>query len=352
MERNRRKLKILESKNKTSLSASRIKTAQSCSWLYHCKYLLKLPDKSNDGARVGSVCHLIFECLGKKRHKKHYDLIVKNKDIFASEAVERLVMKHAEKEGITSDENIDKIKSMTLAGLEYDFFGNEEGRPTQALSEEDFDFDYQDSEVSYKIKGFIDKLFLYKRKGLAVIRDFKSSKETFKGKDLENNLQDLMYALAVRKKFPEYKITRSEFLFLKFLPDEKGVVKMPELTSEELRGFEHELTGIQKYLDNFSFQDACSNLAAKQDYPKDNSFSGPLQCGRATYKGQKKKDGSLMYHCPYKFDFYYYKINDLQGNMVASCFLEDFDEYVKKYPEDRFLYQTVYYGGCVAHQKR
>ena len=36
----------------TKLSASRIKTAQSCSWLYYCKYKLKLPDKGNDGSSL------------------------------------------------------------------------------------------------------------------------------------------------------------------------------------------------------------------------------------------------------------------------------------------------------------
>jgi len=76
-----------------------------------------------------------------------------------------------------------------------------------------------------------------------------------------------------------------------------------------------------------------------------------LQCGRAVHKGQLKKDGSLMYHCPYKFDFYYYKICDMKGVMVASCFLEDFDEYIKKYPEDKYLYQTVFYKGCPAFNK-
>ncbi len=341
----------MESKNITALSASRIKTAQSCSWLYHCKYLLKLPDKSNDGASRGSICHLIFELLGSKRHKKHYDLIIKKDDIFASAAIERLVYKHAQKLKVDSLENIELIRSMTLAGLKYDFFGDAEGKPTKAFDEEDFDFDYSDGEVSYKIKGFIDKLFLYKKKKLAVIRDFKSSKEPFKGKEIENNLQDLMYSLAVKKKFPEYEKARSEFLFLKFLPDDKGVIKMPELSSEELRGFELELTQIQKYLDNFNIQTAFSNLAARQDYPKDNSFGGPLQCGRATHKGQLKKDGSVMYHCPYKFGFYYYKINDKQGKMVASCFLDDFDEYLKKYPESEYLYQTIWYSGCPAFQK-
>ena len=108
---------------------------------------------------------------------------------------------------------------------------------------------------------------------------------------------------------------------------------------------------LQNYLDNFNIQTAFSNLAARQDYPKDNSFGGPLQCGRATHKGQLKKDGSVMYHCPYKFGFYYYKINDKQGKMVASCFLDDFDEYLKKYPESEYLYQTIWYSGCPAFQK-
>ena len=63
------------SKHESALSASRIKTLQQCSWKYWCNYKLKLPDKSNDGASRGWICHLIFELLGEPRHKKHYDLI-------------------------------------------------------------------------------------------------------------------------------------------------------------------------------------------------------------------------------------------------------------------------------------
>ena len=341
----------MESKNRTSLSASRIKTAQSCSWKYWCSYHLKLPDRSNSGAKRGSVCHLVFECLGENRHKKHFSLIIKKRDVFASKAIERLIRKHAKKEGVDDEENIKQICDMTLAGLQYDFFGTEYGKPSEALSEQDFEIDVKEGKFDYKIKGFIDKLFLYKKQGLAIIRDFKSSKEVFKGKDLENNLQDLMYSLAVKKLFPDYKSRRSEFLFLKFLPTEKGVVRMPALTEEELDGFQSELTEIQKYLDNFNIQTAFSNLAARQDYPKDNSFSGPLQCGFASKKGELKKDGNPKYHCPYKFDFYYYKISDMKGTMITSCFLDEFDDYLKKYPEDKFLYQIMHYAGCPGFNK-
>ena len=66
----------------TPLSASRIKTAQSCSWLYWCKYKLKLPDKSNEGAKRGSICHLVFEGLGGKGRKKYFNKILKTEDVF------------------------------------------------------------------------------------------------------------------------------------------------------------------------------------------------------------------------------------------------------------------------------
>lgn len=56
---------------KVRLSASRIGTAKKCSWVYWSKYVNKIPDSSNTGASRGSVCHNIFEYLGKDRHKKH-----------------------------------------------------------------------------------------------------------------------------------------------------------------------------------------------------------------------------------------------------------------------------------------
>ena len=48
----------------TALSASRIKKAESCSWSYWATYKLKVPDRGNDGASRGWICHLIFELLG------------------------------------------------------------------------------------------------------------------------------------------------------------------------------------------------------------------------------------------------------------------------------------------------
>src|SRR6056300_641884 len=102
----------------------------SCSWLYWCKYHLKLPDKTNDGALKGSIVHLILECLGKKRHKKHYKKILRTGQVYSSKPVAKLIDKHMVKDGLQENsENLREICKMTFNGLVYDFFGKTLGKP-------------------------------------------------------------------------------------------------------------------------------------------------------------------------------------------------------------------------------
>lgn len=336
------------SEPKNSLSASRIKTLQSCSWMYYAKYVIGIPDKSNDGANRGTICHLIFEVLGEPRRKKIYDKIIKKQDVFAVKSIERLILKHAKRLDVDDNDNIELIKKMTLNGLMYDFFGLTAGKPTLAVSEQDFDIVVNDGKFKYKIKGFIDKLFLYKKKKFALIRDFKTSRETFKGKEVKDNLQDYMYSLAVKHLFPEYSNRSSEFLFLKFeLDDSKnsGVIRMAPITDDDLEGFEYQLTAIQEYLDNFSEEDAYSNFAAKQPFPKDKSFSGPLQCGFAKFPGQLKIDGTPMWACSCKWPFDYFATVDDNGKQLKSYFNES------EIPEGQ-KYEKRHYAGCPTHQKK
>ena len=265
-------------------------------------------------------------------------------------SIKRLVIKHAVREGVDDQDNIDLMKEMIYNGLTYDFFGEDLGPPTKEYSEKDFDIVKNDGKTQYKIRGFIDKLFLYKKQKFALIRDFKTSKDVFKGKDQTDNLQDLMYSLAVKNLFPEYSDRVSEFLFLKFDLDinakKSGVIRMKALDEDELTGFEMQLCEIQKYLDGFSEKDALRNYAAHQGFPTDNSFSGKLLCGFATQKGELKKDGSPKWHCPMKFDFFFYEVWDANRQRVASYFEEDFTE--KLVPEGGG-YEMKYYQGCPAH---
>lgn len=338
------------------LSASRIKTAQSCSWKYWANYKLKVPQTGNDGSKRGSVCHLIYELLGEEKHSENYNKIIKSGSINGDGPVSRLVKIHAKKLSIDDDDNMELMDMMITKGLFYDFFGGSKTSPTEAISEQKFDIHVKEDGKDYKIYGFIDKLFLYSQEKRAVIRDFKTSKQVFKGKEITDNLQNLIYCLAVKKTFPEYKDIDVEFIFVKFSLDEdllgapgKGVLKMERISEDELEGFEYQLTSIQEYLENFSEEDAKSNLAAKQNYPPDKTFGGPLMCGKQGYKKSKGEfvlDGQgnkiKSYICEHRNPLEYYIILNDEGETIASSFKKE--ELQKSYPDSEVVLEK--YEGC------
>jgi len=310
----------METSNKP-LSASRIKTLQMCSWQYWSKYHLRLPDKSNHGSLRGTICHAVFELLGDPRHKHHYTKIVKKQNIQASPAIDRMVLSYSKKYGIDDFENLDLVNQMILEGLNYDFFGDKDGKPTKAISEEKFDISVDEDGKSYRILGFIDKLYLFKRKKTALIRDFKTSKAIFAGKEYEDNMQDLMYCLAIKHLYPEYIKRKMEFLFLKFDCNNEGLLEMEPIDTDELEGFEYFLTEVQGIINNFDEKTAKSNLAYDKGYPKkEDGFAGKIVCGFADYAGKLKKDGTPMWHCPFKFAFDYYHLLDKDGVFVSSAY--------------------------------
>lgn len=322
------------------LSATRIKTLQGCSWRYYSQYILRLPEQSNSGASCGTICHTVFECLGNPRHLKHYNTIAETGKVFTCKPVRRLVVKWAQRLGVDNYDDLEKICKMIVAGIRYDFFGKEagHGKPSESLSEVSFDMTVQQDGKNYTIRGFIDKLFLFKKKRLAIIRDFKSSKKKFSGQDLEDNIQHQIYALAISKLYPKFLRIHTEFAFLQFMLDnpQDGVVAMDSTTKDESDGFEHFLTEIQAVVNQFDQKDAQSHLAKhkefttkegeKSSFPIDGSFSGKLLCGFNKYKGQLKKDGTLMWGCPYKFGFEYYSVRDKSGKILKTYLLDDADK--------------------------
>ena len=325
-------------KELTKLSASRIKTAQTCSWTYWCNYKLKLPDSGNDGSSRGTICHNIFELLGTK-HKREFNKIIKDRTIWKTDIVAKQVKKEAEDLSVNDAENLALIDEMIVNGLRCDFFGDAEDKPLKAKSEQFFDLEIEKEElgIRYAIRGYIDKLFVYKDNSV-IIRDFKSSKSVFKGKDITDNLQNLIYCLAVKHLMPETE-PQSEFLFLRFDLDKdllgnygKGYVKMDKITPEELEGFEYQLTEFQRYLDNFDENTAKSNFAAKQDYPKDGTFGGPLACGKDGYKMSKGQpildnngDPIKAFICPYRKPREYWALKDASGKLKDTAFIEEKD---------------------------
>ena len=335
----------------TALSASRIKTLEKCSWSYWCSYVLRLPDKANDGSSRGNVVHLVLEMLAKKDRKQYVNNILFEKNIFCVPSVKKLTLKHARKHGVSDKDNVELIKQMTLTALEHDFWGKDNGKVLQDFRERTFDIEVSEQEKSYRLRGFIDRQFMYED-GTSVVRDYKTSKAVFSGKDADDNLQHFIYTLASKKLDPKYEVGM-EFLFLKFDLKKKengGLLKMEPLSQKDLSDFELHLTEVQKVIDNFSEKDAYSNFAADKPMPSDGSFSGKLACGFAKYKGQLKKDGNPMWHCPYKFGFIYYALRDKDNKIVKTAFEEDVSDFFENLPEG-FKVTKEEYAGCPAHQK-
>ncbi len=322
----------VSNKLKNSLSASKIKVYESCSFLYWAKYHLKLPDVQNLGSAKGGTVHSIFELLLAPKHKHIYDLIIKNNNPRSVKVIDRLIKIYIKKNGYPpEEETLEHISQMILVGLKTDFFIKD-----AKLIGSEYRFDIKDEEVGYYLKGFIDQIF--EKDGELIISDWKSSKKKFEGTDSESNIQSACYLLAAKKLWPDKK-ARARFIFLQFPEDPLINIS---LSDETLKGVEGYLAFIQKKLDNFTIKDATKNLAADKGFPTDGSFSGKLQCGFAKEKGQLKKDGSPMFFCSSKFGFDYYAIIK-DGALKYTVFTEDKNNVKLKEGE---VMELKHYMGC------
>ena len=292
------------SENKKYVSASRIKTLENCSMLYWAKYHTDLPDKSNDGARRGSICHLALELLQESKHKEHYDTIIKANDLEASPAVIRLGKKRMIIENMDdtiTDDNYELIKKMVLVGLKQDFFCTENGGK---LGKAEQEFLIESKNPRYVIKGYIDKHAFYDKGKTLKIIDYKSSKKKFSGDELSANGQAMMYVLAARTLWPKVKRKIFNFMFLKF---PRQPIQELEFTDEQISGFEHYLASQYELINNFTEENAKSNYAA--DSPKNSWLCAA---------GRIQEDGRQKWVCPLKDAFDYYVLLDENSRVLHS----------------------------------
>lgn len=324
--------------NDKILSASRMKTFESCSWLYYCKYHLKIPDISNDGAKKGTICHLVFEVLLPSKRKAIAKKIVSNGSVTAAPSVHRLIHKHMKKLELSdTPDNFDDIDQMINVGLRNNFYckGADIFKP-------ETEFNISSEDPKYKMRGFIDKVAKYKGNKIKIF-DYKSSKKKFVGEDLEINTQAMMYSLWAKKQDPDYEPEVS-FVFLKFPRSPFCELKYSDAA---LAGFEYYMAAMYDKINNFKERDAYRHFAKNDDFPSNGEFKGPLLCNiHAKTKGQKKKDGSVMWHCPMKFDLDYFVILDEDDEVIASAFKkEDLS------PKDGQRIEERHYEGCPAYNQ-
>lgn len=328
---------LVHRSEKVFLSASRLKTRETCSWQYWCKYHLRLPDGSNDGARRGTVVHAVCEALLNPKHRDKYDEIIAKHSVWGIDYMKRYLnlLFHREGLGATSpkgEDNKQMVEEMILVALSIDFFC-ENG----ILEKPEEEFCIENEKPYYKIRGFIDKL-AYCPSFIRLV-DYKSSAQKFKGKELTNNIQAKMYSLWAKKAKGLSAI--AEFLFLRY---PKDPIQTFEYSEKELEEFELFLEQRQSEFENFTQEDAMSDMAYDKGYGGEG-FSGKLVCGYGTYEGQCKKDGTPYYQCFAKYPFWYYHIFDESGKLKLSVREEDLPNVLDSFSvTDRI--ECNFYQGC------
>ena len=299
----------MEKQSLKILSASRIKTLETCSWVYWNNYHIKTPQKSNDGSDRGTICHTIFELLLNKRHSKNYKNIIKSNSIDGDKGVSKLVKKLSAKVNL-NESNYKLLDEMILVGLKNDFFG-ENGE----IIKPEYAFEIKNDKPKYHIRGFIDKPIKIKKE--MHIIDYKSSKYKFRGDELEANIQAMMYSLASKKLWPKLKPI-IKFLFLRF---PKKPTQELSFNDEQIKGFEYYLEHINEYINNFDENSAKANFAV-------DSQKNKWMCGIGSWV------------CPYKASYdYYVKINE-GGEIVETSLKNDFKNI------DGFKIEARKYEGC------
>lgn len=310
-------------KNKIALSPSRIDTFLSCSVLYAAKYIYKLPDLGNDGARRGSVTHDTLEILDNQRHRNIVNKVMEEKTCKSHKGLWKLIVKYAAKHNINNEDNLNQIDNFIYTALSNDFYGPL--NTIEIFKEKKFDFEVEtDTGILYRLNGFIDRSFLYKKGNNLYIKiiDWKTSKEKFKNQKKEANNQAICYQLAtIRYLFPEFKLTDFHFLFLKFPKSPVVAVELKDNTF--LNGYEIWLTHIQNEINNYSAKNINDNFAALKP-------SNSWLCGKDTVK----MDGTPAFICSCRKPFDYYVGLDKDGKIRESTFdvqkLSQYDKIEKK----------------------
>lgn len=312
------------------LSPSRIKTFISCSYLGYSKYFLKAPDLGNSGSSRGSTLHETLELLANKKHKKHYDLILKEKNGFASPALNRLIKRYAKNHGVDDVENMEIIRNFLYCALKNDFY-------FEGADEVFVEREFEVKTDKYHVKGFLDLVAFYHDKKIAVIRDWKSSKAKFSKDEIDYNLQSLIYSFFIKKLYPDYQII-CQFYFLKFV---NNPIQEKIHTEKELDAIEDFLEYFSEYLDNFDSKTAYSNLAV-------SSIETRWLCGGKL--GEFNKEGKEKWKCSMKYPFEYLAIFDKEGKLVKTYREHDIS-IINHAKEAGYEVKFLQYQGCPAHRK-
>jgi ATP-dependent helicase/DNAse subunit B len=322
-----------EEKKMPILSASKIKTFQSCSWLYWCNYHLKLPSSTNDGALRGSVTHDFLELLAKPRHSYLIEEIIKKGAPEKIPHVKKFLERKFKQYDLNPKANVkpiskkgefktnwEVVNEMITLAADLEFY---QLLDRKIISSE-YEFDLTSESPRFRIRGFIDKVS--EEDGALHIIDYKSSSKKFTGDERKTNIQALLYTVAAKTIWPDYEKYFADFLFLRFPNDP---YQENEFDKQTLSGFEYFLEYISGLMADFNED------AAKLDYASDE-VSRRWLCGAGP-----------TWQCPYKKPMKYWAV--LDGEQVVQSFNEidkELAEAKRNEKPDQYVIEFREYEGC------
>lgn len=316
------------------LSASKIKTLDSCTWQYYCSYHLNIPQEKNNGATRGTIVHNLFELISKEKHQHYIKKIHLagcpskvaqiNKFLlnqFAKEKIDALGEVKPIKAKYGKKNNWQTVCDMVMTAIRAEFISKDF---TKIIGSE-HEFNFISEDPKYAVRGFIDRVEEEDGETLKIL-DYKSSAKKFTGEDQESNIQAMIYSLVARKIWKNYKNYKASFFFMRFPEDP---YQDNEFSKEELDGLEHYLEYVSGILENFDQKKARSSMAA---HSKEKSWL----CQRGSWT------------CPFKNPVTFFKLKNKNGDFVSSHLkLEDAEEKIEKSKGILDL-EIVEYKGCPA----
>ena len=276
-------------KNKVTLSASSVKGFLDCSWLFYQTRFLKVPDWTWPATKLGSLAHIILECLQNPRHRKHHASVMAARSAYASAAISRLIKIYRYHNPDLDDKTLADLDKCLMVALDYDFF--DKGALKSLPPEHPFEINYGD----FQIKGFMDRVAIYKDS--ARCTDYKTQKKVFSDEEMAWNIQSVFYQLAIRH---EFKLPAAvEFIMLRHAPTKKTpgkqwLQRVEPLSDAQLDGFIEYLREVNRAINALDEKSALNN-------PKCN-----------------KDEGFCQRVCSLKDPFDYWTITDKNGKVRSA----------------------------------
>lgn len=320
------------------LSASKIKTLNSCTWQYYASYELGVPQKSNSGANRGTIVHNLFELISKNKHQHYIKKIWSTGSPEKVPQIKRFLIREFSKQKTSLAEEVKPVKvkygkknnwetvcDMIVTTIKLEFLN-----PDAEIIDSEYEFNIVNDSPKYAVRGFIDRVEIENKDAIKIL-DYKSSSKKFSGEEAETNIQAMIYSLVARKIWKNYKRYKASFFFMRF-PDDP--YQHSEFSEEELNGLEHYLEYISETLESFDSKKARSSMAA---FDKSKSWL----CGRGSWV------------CPYRDPVTFYKIfekNHIEKKHISSHLrLEEAQQKIEKQnKENLWDIEIAEYKGCPA----